>query len=239
MNGRLAAKRDADYYMKHLGHTNVIMKHADEPPANFVAMARNLFPEYLNYDFMVGTAGHTQVFNKAGYLWRYIASGSFPEADTMGKTPECFNNVSAKGYTGFYAGQHNGVENPQYVRRQHGMLSYLKNWSMIDNYEFGFSTWSDLSTGLYKPMNLAYPTSDGAVDSLAWEGFREGIDDMRYATKLMQLADQGEKSKDLAFKIASRKAKHYMALVKPGEVDLAELRLAMIDKILQLQALAK
>jgi hypothetical protein len=239
MKGRLAAKEDAAYFVKHLGHTNVIMKYADEPPTNFVVMARNLFPEYLNYDFMVGTAGHNQVFNKAGYVWRYIASGSMPEADTMSKTPEWFNNVGAEGYTGFYAGQHNGVENPQYVRRQHGILSYLKNWSMIDNYEFGFNTWSDSSKGLYKPMNLAYPTSEGAVDTLAWEGFREGVDDMRYATKLMQLADQGEKSKDLAFKIASRKAKHYMALLIPEEADLNELRLAMVDKILQLQALAK
>ena len=72
---------------------------------------------------------------------------------------------------------------------------------------------------------------------LAWEGFREGIDDMRYATLLMQLADKGEKSRDLKFKIAGRKAKQYLALVDPEEVDLVELRMAMIDKILKLKKL--
>jgi hypothetical protein len=237
MNGKISAKNDAAFFMKHLGHTNVIMKYADEPGSNFVAMSRSMFPEYLKYDFIVGTAGHAQIYNKAGYLWRYIASGCFPEAQEMGKSPGCFNEMGTKGYTAFYAGQHNGVENPQFVRRQHGMLSYLKNWSMIDNYEFGFNTWNDLSNGLYKPMNLAYPTSDGAVDTLAWEGFREGIDDMRYATKLMRLADFGEKSDDLNLKIASRKAKQYMSLLKAEEVDLNELRLEMINKILELKAL--
>jgi hypothetical protein len=237
MDGRRSAKKDADFFMKHLGHTNVILKFADEPGSNFVAMARTLFPEYLKYDFLVGTAGHAQIFYKAGYAWRYIASGCFPESDEKGKSPECFNKMRSKGYLGFYAGQHNGVENPQYVRRQHGMLSYLRNWSMIDNYEFGYSTWSDLANGLYKPMNLAYPTSKGPVDTLAWEGFREGIDDMRYATKLMQLAEFGENSDDLKLKIASRKAKQYLALVDPEEVDLNELRFEMIDKILKLKAL--
>lgn len=238
MDGRRSAESDAQHYMAHIGHTRVILKYADEPGANFVAMARNLFPAYLNYDFMVGTAGHAQIFNKAGYMWRAIASGCFPEADETGKSPEAFNEMRADGYTGFYAGQHNGVENPQYVRRQHGMLSYLNNWSMIDNYEFGYATWSDPSTGLYKPMNLAYPTSKGPVDTLAWEGFREGIDDMRYATRLMQLADEAEAGDDLAFKLAGRKARQYLALVDPEEADLDELRYAMIDKILALQKLA-
>lgn len=236
VSGKVAAKKDHEYFQKHLGHNNVIMKYADEPNSNFVAMARSLFPEYLRYDFILGTAGHGQIFNKAGYLWRYIAFGDFPDEGDQAKL---FNQIGVKGYTGFYAGQHNGVENPQYVRRQHGMLSYLTNCSMIDNYEFALRTWNDLSKGLYKPMNLAYPTSDGLVDTLAWEGFREGVDDMRYATLLMRLADEAVKSDNLNLKQLGLKTKQYFALLDPNTMDLNELRIAMIQKILALIAAAK
>ena len=236
MSWRTAAKQDSDYYQELLGHNNLIMKYADEPGSNFVAMSRPLLHEYLNHDFMIGTAGHEQIFNKAGYLYRYIAFAGFPEE---GHQAERFNKIGTKGYTAFYAGQHNGVENPQYVRRQHGMLSYLTNCSMIDNYEFGFSTWNDLSCGLYKPMNLGYPTSEGVVDTLAWEGFREGIDDMRYATRLMQLADRAATSKNLKFKIAGLKVHQYFALIDPETVDLNSLRFEMIRMILALKAAAE
>jgi hypothetical protein len=236
MSWRIAAEKDREYYQEHLGHNNLIMKYADEPGSNFVAMSRALLHEYLDHDFMIGTAGHEQIFNKAGYLYRYIAFAGFPEEEDQA---ERFNKIGTKGYTAFYAGQHNGVENPQYVRRQHGMLSYLTNCSMIDNYEFGFSTWNDLSNGLYKPMNLAYPTSDGVVDTLAWEGFREAIDDMRYATRLMQLADAAATSNNLKLKIAGLKAQQYFALIDPETVDLNSLRLEMIQKILELKAAAE
>ena len=236
MSWRIAAEQDRDFYQEHLGHNNLIMKYADEPGSNFVAMSRALLHEYLNHDFMIGTAGHEQVFNKGGYLYRYIAFAGFPEE---GHQAERFNKIGTKGYTAFYAGQHNGVENPQYVRRQHGMLSYLTNCSMIDNYAFSFSTWNDLSCGLYKPMNLGYPTSEGVVDTLAWEGFREGIDDMRYATRLLQLADSAATSKNLKLKIAGLKVHQYFALIDPETVDLNSLRLEMIRMILALKAAAE
>ena len=65
------------------------------------------------------------------------------------------------GYVGFYASQHNGAENPEFVRRQHGLLGYLNDFDMVDNYEFAYGPWNDLSYDLYKPMVLAYPTGDG------------------------------------------------------------------------------
>ena len=88
-------------------------------------------------------------------------------------------------------------------------------------------------------VNLAYPTSDGLVDTLAWEGFREGIDDMRFATRLMQLADSAATSTNLKLKIAGLKVKQYFALIDPETVDLNSLRFEMIQKILALKAAAE
>ena len=39
----------------------------------------------------------------------------------------------------------------------------------------------------YRDHNLTYPTADGVIDTLAWEGFREAVDDVRYLTTLEKL----------------------------------------------------
>ncbi len=33
-------------------------------------------------------------------------------------------------------------------------------------------------------MAMTYPTADGVIDTVQWEGFREGIDDVRYVCAL-------------------------------------------------------
>src|SRR5690606_17073333 len=132
----------------------------------------------------------------------------------------------------------NGAENPAFVRRQHGLLGYLSNFDMVNNYEFAYGPWNDRGTILYKPMVLAYPTSEGLVDTLAWEGFREGIDDIRYATKLRQLANEAIESGDLDRVYEGRKVRQWFALMDGMSVDLNAARMEMIEKILHLADLA-
>lgn len=43
----------------------------------------------------------------------------------------------------------------------------------------------------YRDHNLTYPTADGVIDTLAWEGFREAVDDVRYLTTLENLLKKG------------------------------------------------
>jgi hypothetical protein len=161
------------------------------------------------------TAGSPEESDKAN-LWKQIGSG----------------------YTGFYAGQHNGSENPAFVRRQHGLLGYLSNFDMVDNYQFAYGPWNDRAWDLYKPMVLAYPISDGLVDTLEWEGFRSGIDDIRYATKLRQLADEAIASDDLDRVDAGKKVRQWFAELDGSSVDLNTARLEMIQKIEDLMQLS-
>jgi hypothetical protein len=109
---------------------------------------------------------------------------------------------------------------------------------MVDNYEFAYGPWNDLAYDLYKPMVLAYPTSRGLVDTLEWEGFREGIDDIRYATKLHLLAREAAAADDWDRIYAGRKVLHWFALMDGTRVDLDAVRLDMIEKILNLMKLA-
>ena len=104
---------------------------------------------------------------------------------------------------------------------------------------FAYGPWNDQDTFLYKPMVLAYPISNGLVDTLAWEGFREGIDDMRYATRMLQLAHAAAASNDLDRIYAGRKVLMWLSLMDGDKADLDQVRLEMINWILELTKLEK
>lgn len=42
---------------------------------------------------------------------------------------------------------------------------------------------------------MAYPTVDEVIDTLQWEGYREGVDNIRYLATLLSAIDQAESSK--------------------------------------------
>jgi hypothetical protein len=72
------------------------------------------------------------------------------------------------------------------------------------------------------------------VDTLHWEGFREGIGDIRYATKLRQLADEAIAAGGAKARYTGKKALQYLALVDEHSADLNTVRFELIRHILDL-----
>lgn len=223
-----------DYYKENFGHTDAFIKSGDEQGAAWMITARPQYRIEHRNGLKTYIAGHIETyFPTSGYNLDGRPTAGFPdEADKANKWKEI-----GSGYTGFYAGQHNGSENPAFVRRQHGLLGYLSNFDMVDNYQFAYGPWNDRTWDLYKPMVLAYPISDGLVDTLEWEGFRAGIDDIRYATKLRQLADEAIASGDLDRVEAGKKVRQWFAELDGSSVDLNTTRLEIIHKIENLMQL--
>lgn len=233
----LRAKQDAEgwkqFFMANLGHTDVFLQSGDEPGATWVALMRPAWKIYHENGLKIFTAGHEGMFMPGGYIYDMKPAAAFPEQAELAKP---WNQVG-HAYVGFYAGQHNGAENPSFVRRQHGLLGYLSGYNMVCNYEFAIGPWNDLAYDLYKPMVLAYATRDGLVDTLAWEGFREGIDDIRYATRLLQLAQKAIDSGKLENVYAGRKVRQWFALLDGQGADLNAVRAEMVEQIMNLSAL--
>lgn len=233
----LVAKQNAEswrrFFMENLGHTDVFIQSGDEPGAAWVAMMRPAWKFYHENGLKIFTAGHGGMFMPGGYVYDMKPAAGFPEEAELVKP---WNQVG-HAYVGFYAGQHNGSENPSFVRRQHGLLGYLSGFNMVCNYEFAIGPWNDLAYDLYKPMVVAYATRDGLADTLAWEGFREGIDDIRYATKLLQLAQMAIDSGKLENIYAGRKVRQWFALLDGQGADLNAVRAEMIDQIMNLNAI--
>lgn len=236
MQAKRIAKKYRNFYQKNFGHTDVVIQQGDEQGAAWLIDQRLIWRVLHTEGLKSGLATNTRnSFPTSGYTmdWRPVATTP-GDADTGNKWAQI-----GDGYTGFYANQHNGSENPAFVRRQHGLLGYLSNFDMVDNYQFAYGPWNDREWPLYKPMVLAYPISNGLVDTLQWQGFRAGIDDIRYATKLRQLANAAIDSDSLDRREAGRKVRQWFAMMDGNKIDLNQVRMEMIEKIAELQRLEK
>ena len=150
-------------------------------------------------------------------------------------TTSKLNALGGDAYFGWYACQHVGVENPAFIRRQYGLAPYRAGFSCHFNYAHHLNGYNDVRGDTYKSMNFVYGDGNGVLDTLAWEAFREGMDDIRYATCLQQLAHPLVKAPALEARYAAKKALQLLADMNTDAFDLTTARLEMIRHILTLQ----
>ena len=143
------------------------------------------------------------------------------------------------GKVATYASPHTGPENPDYMRRAHGMVLYKADLDGTCNYHYrqgGSNVWNEFNKGTFRGFCMTYPTREGVIDTIAWEGFREAIDDVRYATMLRQLAFKAIETGDVDKRYAGKIALQWLALLDEKTVDLNAMRLEMINHILRIRA---
>jgi len=99
-------------------------------------------------------------------------------------------------------------------------------------YQHSFGhVWNDFDDVHYRDHVMAYPTVDGVIDTLQWEGYREGVDDTRYlATLLEAIRAAGPEKKPLA-----DAAQGWLDALDPTG-DLDAIRTRFIDWIPKLTA---
>ena len=231
-----AARERADsivaYYDKKYGHHNVYCGYGDEPGVRFFPENRPVFDAYQAAGLKFIIASHGHIFDQAGYRWDWHNAARNP-ADAS--SPSVWNQMGTNTYCAWYANQHVGAEDPELNRRQNGLAAYLSGYSALCNYAHHLGPYNDISE-TYKPMVFVYGTADGVIDTLQWEGFREGIDDIRYATLMMALACEAEKSADIEVRYLAGKAKLLLARFDKKTGDLNAARGEMIGFIERLRA---
>lgn len=137
-----------------------------------------------------------------------------------------------------YANPQAGVENPEVYRRNFGFQLWLQNYdgAMTWAYQGGyFNIWNDFDNNKKHARDFVfiYPTVDGVIDTLAWEGYREAENDIRYATTLM-LEIQKQKDKSNGKNVTALEAEKYLRNLDCNR-DLYEVRGDIIDYILKLK----
>ena len=182
-------------------------------------------------------------FNLAGYLYNYVNQAGWPTREQA----DVWHSVGAK--IASYASPHTGPENPDTFRRWEGLARYKAKYDGSFNYKYYSAlhstlyerqkqnVWNDSTGGTFRVFNMVYPTRNGVIDTLAWEGFREGIDDIRYATLLKQRAQEAEKSGSYEARQFGLKARMWLELTAMEKTDLNTVRQEMINYILELEKL--
>ncbi len=124
-----------------------------------------------------------------------------------------------------------GYEDPEMYRRNYGHMLWKYDYDGAMTYAYqranGF-IWDESDDGV-KDLVMAYPTHDGLVGTVQWEGFREAVDDTRYRVALEQTLDAYPAHPD------HDDAQSYLATLKTSDIDRTDdldgIRAAMLGYI--------
>jgi hypothetical protein len=126
------------------------------------------------------------------------------------------------------------IEYPLTFRRNYGLFLWQLGYDGCMPYALMHSMqdgWSDFDDELYRDHMMVYPTANGVINTVQWEGFREGVNDMRYLATLQAaiIANPGA---------IATSATNWLTTLKTTDlttVDLDTIRAQMVTYILQLQ----
>lgn len=145
----------------------------------------------------VFVAGYKGTFERVGSMLDLLVFPGRPNYDEIKK----FHAVGSKVFS--YANPQAGPENPHIFRKNYGINLWRNGFDGAMTYAYQDSMgfiWNDFDHSRWRDHVFAYPTVDGVIDTLAWEGFREGVDDVRYITtlekSLAKLKSSNLKNKD-------------------------------------------
>lgn len=134
-----------------------------------------------------------------------------------------------------YANPQSGFEKPETYRRNYGLVLDHANYDGGMTFTYYWYGWNDFNIQPpYREHNFVYPTVDGVIDTIQWEGYREGIDDLRYLATLRKAIAAAEKSDPRK----ARAAKAFLESADINKVDLGLFRNEMTGWILKLSPAA-
>jgi len=125
-------------------------------------------------------------------------------------------------------------ECPETYRRNYGLYLYQIGYDGAMPYAYQHSwqdIWNDWDDEYHRDHGTTYPTIDGVIDTVQWEGFREGVTDMKYLATLQAAITANPGT-------TATEADNWLASLKTTDlstVNLDEIRSKMTDYILTLQ----
>ena len=217
-------------FAKSEGITEVYIFGADEEAGKALKARRKEWEAIHQTGVRVTAAVFKGYFELVGDLLDLvIVAGSYPwnkdEMHKLGHKVYCYGNPQV------------GVEKPLTYRRNFGLYLWKAGFDGACNFAYQFdmggNIWDDFdkAAGTYRDHVFAYPTINGVVDTIQWEGWREGVDDVRYLTTLLKILEE------------AKKKNYKLTLIKETEKwlkninlrdDLQKIRYEMAQRIINL-----
>ncbi len=215
------------------GHRNIFFDAIDEGKERRIKLQQDAWKHIQEEGGKVWATGWHVNFPMAGHAQNFHSWAGKPTRERAQKWH------STGGRIGSYAYPFSGPEDPLLWRRNQGLLHYKANYDASGVYAYSegrLNIWNDfIETNTYRSFCMVYPTKDGVIDTIAWEGFREGIDDIRYATLMKLLAEEAIASGCIDARYEGRKALVWLELMDEENANLDTVRMELINNILNLQ----
>ena len=234
-NALEGARMMLDDLEKIVGHRQVYAWGAGEPHPSTLKKQLPGWKALQEMGVMIGGEGKPWHLGIAGFAEELIDFGGQAYYERSFTDP--WHSVGHRVLC--YANPHPGNENPEVSRRHHGMMLYKAGYDGTCNHAWFVARDNILDFWLpygYRDL-MVNQVRGGVLDCLAWEGFREGIDDIRYATLLKQTAAKAIASGRIEAVYAAKKALLWLELHDEKRADLNTMRLEMINYLLRLEEL--
>lgn len=166
------------------GFKSVYLYGEDEAKGAQLVAQRRLWDIVHGLGGKVFVAGYTGSFELVGDVLDLLVHATQPSVQEATK----WHGSGHKIFN--YANPQTGPENPFPFRLNYGIVLWANGYdgAMPYAYQHCFgSCWNDMDDPKWRDHNFTYPAADGVIDTLAWEGFREATDDVRYLTTLENL----------------------------------------------------
>jgi len=224
--------------LKSYGYNNIYFYGSDEAEGKALTNQRQAWKDIQDHNAKTFAAilNSKDAFEKMGSLLN-VAVNAY-KVDK--KEASRWHSIGSKIFS--YLNPQTGIPSPEIYRNNYGLLLWSCNYdgAMDYAYQHGFGhIWNDWDDKKYIDHTFTYPTIDGVIDTIAWEGYREGIDDVRYMATLEKAIKLAPANKqDIA-----QEAKIWMKSLsfnqnwstKKWSYDLDKVRLKCINYILKLQ----
>jgi hypothetical protein len=135
-----------------------------------------------------------------------------------------------------YANPQVGNEEPETYRRNYGLRLWKAGYDGVCDYAYQHAfgnIYDDFDHKTHRDHIFAYPTVDGVIPTVQWEGFREGVDDVRYLTTILQSIDAAKNSDEQSKQQMAKEAEEWLANLDISG-DLHQIRWQMAQWILKL-----
>lgn len=172
---------------KEFGYTDVYFYGADETRGDALKAQRPKWKRIHEIGGKIFVAGYWDNFEMMGDIQDVMVRCYQP-------TKEISERWHGKGHKIFsYGNPQAGLEDPEVYRRNYGLLLAVNGYDGGMDFIY-YETWNDFNQGKFRSHNMVYPTVDGVIDTIQWEGYREGIDDLRYLATLKKAIRYAERS---------------------------------------------
>jgi hypothetical protein len=145
-----------------------------------------------------------------------------------------YHNANLK--IGSYGNPQGGEEKPLTFRKNYGILLWQMNIDYSTTYGIAQGVqllWNDwnwqpplTSVQNLKQECMVYPTTNGCIDTVQWEGFREGVNDIRYITKLQQVIIEADQKG-----IDTTSAENYINQLKGAPLSTLNMDIVRTDVV--------